>query len=302
MNTYLETPPVFQNNSLLKYGLLKSVVIFTLFFIGMMLVASSIVGTLTLVVPSNSITFLYLSIVVQAIVGFIGTAVLASAFLSQKPLKLLCLKKAPSLRPIAGIIIAYIIAIPAMNQIIYWNANTKLPESMSHIEEILRQLEEANGAVSEMMLSGTSVFTLLLGIVVIGVLTGISEEMLFRGALQRIIGEKSSKIVAIWISAFIFSAIHFQFFGFIPRMLLGAWFGYILLWTGSTWNCAFAHALNNSMVVIITWITNRGIDLENLDSWGVATTGFPWLPAGSLLMFAGFIILGRNFFFLNGKN
>lgn len=63
----------------------------------------------------------------------------------------------------------------------------------------------------------------------------------------------------MWATAFIFSAVHLQFFGFFPRLLMGAFFGYMVLWTGSIWASVFAHALNNSLVVINYWMLASGI-------------------------------------------
>jgi membrane protease YdiL (CAAX protease family) len=77
---------------------------------------------------------------------------------------------------------------------------------------------------------------------------------------------------------------HFQFFGFIPRMLLGALFGYLYYWTGSLWVSAFAHALNNSMAVITAWLDNNGYMSCDLDSIGVATGSFPYMALISLMV------------------
>ena len=98
-------------------------------------------------------------------------------------------------------------------------------------------------------------------------LTGIGEEMLFRGTIQRIFSEgKVNTHIAVWCSAFIFSALHFQLFGFIPRMLLGAFFGYLYVWSGSLWLPILAHALNNSLSTLtyydaaidtLPWIGNH---------------------------------------------
>ena len=91
-----------------------------------------------------------------------------------------------------------------------------------------------------------SISSLLINMVMIGVIPAIGEEFLFRGALQKIFSEwTKNKHLGIWISAILFSAMHLQFYGFIPRMLLGALFGYTLLWTGSLWIPIFGHFVNN---------------------------------------------------------
>ena len=78
--------------------------------------------------------------------------------------------------------------------------------------------------------------------------------MLFRGALQRSLGRWSGNLhVAIWITAILFSAMHMQFYGFLPRLALGALFGYLLIWTGTLWVPILAHFINNAAAVVITF-------------------------------------------------
>ncbi len=80
----------------------------------------------------------------------------------------------------------------------------------------------------------------------------------FRGALQRIMATGGvSAHAAIWIAAFVFSAFHMQFFGFLPRLLIGAFFGYLLWWSGSLWLPVCAHALNNTMALVLEWQRQR---------------------------------------------
>jgi hypothetical protein len=73
---------------------------------------------------------------------------------------------------------------------------------------------------------------------------------------------------AIWITAFIFSTMHFQFYGFIPRLLLGAFFGYLAFWSRSLWLPIFAHTLNNSMVVISTWLIKQNTNAIDVNKIG----------------------------------
>ena len=101
----------------------------------------------------------------------------------------------------------------------------------------------------------------------------ICEEFIFRGAVQRVIFRlKSNPHVAIWLSAFIFSAIHFQFYGFLPRLLLGAAFGYIYFWTGSIWYAVFAHFLNNAYAVVVAFY----LQANNKSISGADDMNLPW--------------------------
>jgi CAAX amino terminal protease family. len=80
--------------------------------------------------------------------------------------------------------------------------------------------------------------------------------------------------VAIWVSAFIFSAFHVQFFGFVPRMLLGALFGYLYVWSGSLSISIIGHFVNNGFSVLMMYLNQIGvitIDMETPESapWAI---------------------------------
>ena len=150
-------------------------------------------------------------------------------FRSKNPLKFLCIDKMPNFKYILLMLIVMVVSTPAMNYIVEWNENIKLPESMAAIEQWIRESENAAKAVTDIMLSNDSVPAVIVTILIVGVLTGFGEEIFFRGMMQRILSTKPMNIhLSIWLVAFIFSALHFQFFGFVPRMLLGAFFGYLL--------------------------------------------------------------------------
>lgn len=238
------------------------------------------------------------SSILQSFAAFMLPAFVAGSMSGQRPMRFLCLDKAPSLRNLAGILIVFVISLPLMNQIIAWNAGISFPESMANVEKLFRDWEEMNGKVGEVLLDDPSIFGLLSGILVIGVLTGLSEEMFFRGALQNTLCEtRFGKTAALWIAAFVFSVMHFQFFGFVPRLLLGALFGYYLLWTGSLWNSVFAHAVNNSMVVITVWLEKNGLSSLDYEMIGVSENGFPYFAAASALVTISFFVFFSRYFF-----
>ena len=130
----------------------------------------------------------------------------------------------------------------------------------------------------DLLMGGTGVKDLIFSILLIGVLTGISEELFFRGALQGLFAStKLNKHLAVWITAIIFSAMHFEVYGLLPRMLLGAFFGYLLWWTGSLWIPIFAHALNNSVVCVMTWISRRSEEAEEIETAISDHTASDWV-------------------------
>lgn len=204
----------------------------------------------------------------------------------------------PDWRPFVGAVLVYLISLPMMNQVIYWNSELQLPESMRGLEQTLRGWEDKNVEATTVLLSGSSVAVLISGLLSIGMLTGFCEEIFFRGSLQTILGKiTGSATTAIIISAVIFSTMHFQFYGFVPRTLMGLFFGYLLVATRSLWTSAFAHCLNNSIIVLIYWLKNHDIDMMWVERFGVEKEIFPWPCIVSTAALILFFIFFRRYFF-----
>lgn len=213
----------------------------------------------------------------QNILAFIIPSILTwKICFKAEPLKCMEAEKVPSLKMIGIALLIYALGIPALNQIVYWNQEMNLPDCLSGFEQWSRKMEEQAEEVTRGLLNTTAILPTLINIILIGGLTGIGEEFFFRGAFQRmLIRCKVNPHVAIWIAATVFSALHFQFFGFIPRLLLGAFFGYLYWWSGNIWINALAHALNNSLVIVTTWCINKGIMSEDFEMLGVTESGVP---------------------------
>ena len=149
-----------------------------------------------------------------------------------------------------------ICAIPAINLLSDLNSRIELPESLASIEQILKQQEEAAALLTERFLQADNFGQLLLNLGLLALLPALAEELSFRGTLQQILANSQVRPVtakshaAIWATAFIFSAIHMQFYGFIPRMLMGAMFGYVFVWSGSLWLPVLMHFTNNALAVL----------------------------------------------------
>lgn len=237
-----------------------------------------------------------LSSIIQAVIMFILPSLLSARILSQRPMKFLELNKMPSFLSMIGVVFAYLIAIPAINQVIYWNSILSFPESMTGIEIFFKQLEESASASADLILQEDSIGGLIVNLLVVGLLTAFGEEIFFRGTLQRAAASSGAATTAIWVVAIIFSAMHLQFYGFVPRLLLGAWFGYLLYWTGSLYVPIFAHFLNNGIVVLFAWLSARGMPW-NFEGFGVTEYGFPMPAFVSALAFIIFVCFFRGFFF-----
>lgn len=119
----------------------------------------------------------------------------------------------------------------------------------------MRDSENSAQKITEAMLHMNNIFDLVVDVLLIGLLTAIVEEFMFRGVLQTIfIRWTNSTHAAIWITAVLFSAFHMEFFGFLPRLMLGLLFGYFVAWSGSIWTGVWAHFINNTTAVIVTYL------------------------------------------------
>lgn len=165
-----------------------------------------------------------------------------------------------------------IVGLPLINWIGEANASMKLPESFSGVEHWMRTSENQAEVITKSFLGSVSLSGFLVNMLMIAILPAIGEEFFFRGILQRIFHEWFKNIhVTIFVTAFIFSAIHFQFFGFIPRFLLGLYLGYLFYWSGNLWVSILVHFLNNGLIVIISYLAVLGIVDIDCETFGSST-------------------------------
>ena len=147
--------------------------------------------------------------------------------------------------------VCMLLLTPVINLLGLLNQQMELPAFLAPVEEWMRAQEDLAERLTMTLLSDNHVEAIIANLIVIALAAGITEEFLFRGALQRVIGKYTTNPhTVIWIAAALFSAFHLHFYGFRPRMLLGAYFGYLLYWGKSIWLPVFAHFTNNAVAVI----------------------------------------------------
>ena len=175
----------------------------------------------------------------------------------------------PKLTILTVSIVAIVLMIPFIGFLVEINEQMQLPSFLAGLEEWMKLKEEEAKVLTEVFLRVNSFSGLLFNLLIIGVLAGLGEELLFRGVLQNMIYKKSHRIhLAIWISAIIFSAIHMQFFGFLPRMILGALFGYVYHWTKNLWIPILMHTVFNSTTVVAAFLAEKEIIETTYDEVG----------------------------------
>ena len=147
-----------------------------------------------------------------------------------------------------------------------WNMNMEFPNFLKGVESWAREAEDKAAELTKAMTSFASVGDLVLGLIVIALLPAIGEELVFRGLFQNEFFRGSGNIhLSIWMAAIIFSAIHLQFYGFVPRLLLGALFGYLYYWSGNLLIPMFAHFFNNAFGVIMVYLHRQEITELNVE-------------------------------------
>ncbi len=155
------------------------------------------------------------------------------------------------------------------------NAKMTLPESFAELEKIIKTLEEQLKEFTKLLTQFDTPLYFILSVIIIAIIPAIGEELIFRGLFQNIIRQIFGNYhAAVWIAAFIFSAIHFQFYGFLPRMLLGVLFGYLYVWSGNLWIPILAHFLNNFISLTLLYIYQLNltdIDVESEESLPIWT-------------------------------
>ncbi|MEZ0539251.1 CPBP family intramembrane glutamic endopeptidase [Fibrella arboris] len=199
-----------------------------------------------------------------------------------------------------GLVMVLTIAfMPVNGLIIELNQALQLPEALAPLERWMRAKEDQMAELTRFLTTFSSVTQLVMALLTIAIIPALGEEVLFRGILQRkFIAWTGSIHAGIWLAAALFSAIHFQFYGFLPRMLLGAMFGYLYVWSGNLWVPMLAHFINNGFTVLMIFLHQRQLTTIDVDS----TEAVPLSAAlmGTLVT-VGALVLFKRMNRLNGQ-
>ena len=179
------------------------------------------------------------------------------------------------------------VCIPVTTQLTTWNENLSFGKNLTWLEDWIKSMEEIAKAATEKMLNVDTIGGLLLNLVVVALIPAVGEELTFRGVLQQSLTRKMNPHVAIILSAAIFSFIHFQFYGFLPRMFLGLLLGYMFYITNSLWTSIAMHFANNGTVVVLYYLANKGI-IEDAEHFG--ETDNVWLIVASAVLTVGIVV------------
>ena len=219
------------------------------------------------------------------------------ALLYDKPvMRGLDIKKSISIEAIFGTLLMVIVALPMINALAAINEALNLPEWLSALEQNFRTTEERAMEFMEALLNTESIGILFINLLVIGVLPAISEEVLFRGVLQKEIERITRKpIISVIIAAVVFAALHYQFFTFLPRVALGVMLGLVYLWSKNLWVPIALHFFNNGLSVLAWfWLSPEQID-GSVDNIGTPTFMWPMAIVSVILLVALMYGLRQHF-------
>jgi membrane protease YdiL (CAAX protease family) len=221
--------------------------------------------------PEQPVTMSILKLVqtLSAIGTFIIPPFILAYLFSKRPINFLSLDKSPGNISLVLIIIIMIVSTPMINFMGEINSNMHLPGFLKGVEDWMRDAEDQAARLTEAFLEMKTTGDLFFNLFMIALLPAVGEELVFRGVIQKIFHQWSKNVhVAVWTSAILFSAMHVQFYGFLPRMVLGGMLGYMLVWSGSLWLPIVAHFINNAAAIVFTYLFQHELSEINPDKIG----------------------------------
>ena len=289
---------LFANRSAFFQMVLLFAMLLTGFFIGSLIAAFICLATGNLTVNPMDQSFMVLQSTqfIASCCTFLLPAVITAWLCSERPGVFLYVGIFPESRLLGIVCLTTLLLSPTVSLTGYFNSQMHLPESMAAIEEWMKATEELANTLIRQMVATQGVWAFIVNLFVVAVVAGVTEELLFRGALLRIVRKQiHNHHVAIWIVAILFSAIHFQFYGFVPRLLLGAYLGYLIYLTNNIWVPVFAHFFHNAVAFI--GMSNNSLKDNAIFAEEIAPGDIGWLSitAGICLIafFYGVRIIGR---------
>ena len=227
----------------------------------------------------------------SAIGLFIVPPFIYGIIVTRKPFSALALNKFSIPKNWLMVLLIMVVSTPFMSWLVEFNSQLVLPDFLAPLEAWMKQSEQSAEQLTKLFLTFNGIGSFLYILLIVAVVPALGEELLFRGVLQKIMVDWIKNYhIAIWVTAILFSALHMQFYGFLPRMLLGAIFGYVFYWSGSLWLPILGHFINNGSVVILSFfypemINDTEITLFEGDANWIATIVSGVILLGLMLVF-----------------
>lgn len=275
---------IFKDSGVL-WKLLQLIAVFVF-----VMIATLLVTVLVTTGDMNDMSNVKVMQLIQSFGLFVIPPFVMASLWSNNAFEFLRLKSTLRWTTVLYVVAFMLVAIPFINMLSWLNQQIILPEALSEIEKMMQSSEVQIAEITEKMLNVSTLGALLFNVFLVAVVPALGEELFFRGTIQRLLSDWKGALFAIWITAFVFSAIHMQFYGFLPRMLLGAFLGYLLLWSGSLWLPIIAHFVNNSVAVVFYYLKFNGVTVIDVETIGTDDTLWLGIVSGIVCVFLGFLI------------
>ena len=265
---------------------------FRFFIYVMLLLVCTLIGSAVSVVMAagNDIQMLKAAQGISSALMFIVPPIVLYLITREKPMQAIGFRKArPTWALLAGLALMFI-SLPITNLLTQWNEGMDLGEAFAKVEALMKAMEDAAATLTERMLNVETFGGLMVNLLVIALIPAVGEELTFRGVVQQALtkGCKNAH-VGIVLTAAIFSFIHFQFYGFFPRMFLGLILGYMFYATGSLWTSIAMHFLNNGTAVVVYYLDHIRVIDADVDTFGA--TGNAAVIALSIVATVAVVVL-----------
>lgn len=262
---------------------LRTSVGFRIFLYLLSLLICTLIGTVITLFLVGDINQMKIGQGISSTLIFIAPPIILYAFTRNQPMRQLGFRKPNSAWMLLIGVALMFVSLPVTNQLTAWNEKMNFGAAFESLEALLKQMEDVAGDLTERMLKVDTIGGLLVNLLVIALIPAIGEELTFRGVLQQSLvkGCKNAH-VGIFISAAIFSFIHFQFYGFLPRMFLGLILGYMFYYSGSLWTSILMHFINNGTAVVVAYLEQKGLSKVDAEHFGA--TESVWVIVASLLL------------------
>jgi len=187
---------------------------------------------------------------------------------------------------LAGILLAtaaLFFSVPLINYVGKLNSQIHLPGFMQGINAWMQEKENFANEVSSAFMNRPA-SKIPVNLLMIAIIPALGEELLFRAVVQQLV----IKLVrnthgGIWLTSFLFGALHLQFFTLLPRIILGSLFGYLLEYSRSLWYPIMVHFLNNTMAILFAYFGNLSSQMQHLEKLGAEKTELPAVVLSILL-------------------
>jgi uncharacterized protein len=233
--------------------------------------------------------------ITQSLSMFVMPPIIFGWYAVKNPWLYLNINRSPQKKLVVAVLLIAVLILPVLNVLSVLNQEMRLPGFLSGIEDWMKRSEEQAGKITETFLTVSTFPGYLVNVLMVVLIPAFGEEFFFRGVLQKVFQRwfKNPHVAIIFI-AIIFSAFHMQFYGFLPRFVLGVLFGYLFYWSGNIWYPVLAHMFNNFLPVTLTFFFRNQFDPAELDTVGTGPEAWLWALPAVLLSIASIVYFYRN--------